>query len=307
MASDSSSSTAVLAIATASAALLSTAFATFKTRRSERALESRVTRIGRAALNREKHSAQPTFSAESMLGGRSKLRTYYFLDAPLVMNLYSQIQESDLVLDTREVEETLEGEGNGEANISLFKFGGRYKKGNTQKDSFQFNVTAERALVAVERNLLTQKEIEPLALTEPLRIEGNRLRQTIAQALRIPGFAPSDSIAKLLLEEINEHRRSRGIEQLVSASGFVALQGDFLVESDVTNDIVLTQRLKFLHDDDASASSASIALPCKNSAVTEQGRLALKTDRSTRITCVGRVVRWDAPDAVLVIAPLAIY
>jgi hypothetical protein len=261
---------------------------------SSRALRAEVRKI-----EKSRSENKPDVSA---LLSSSGLRTYYFLDEGLVSSLHVQLRDSDLIMTERQTEQTLSRER--ALTASTKRLGGSFKRGatGTRKDSYKVDLQPDLALAEVENMLVSQNQITLIDVDQGIDSRGYmRLSSTLDNLRRSIGFELSDGTVSTIDQEWRDFQAKEGRLKLSRIAGFVVVDGDFVVSNDTSGDLVLTRSL--MNGSDALRVKAV----CKEDGVRSVGHTALQSGQHSRVTCMGRVVRWDDEHSTLFLLALAVF
>jgi hypothetical protein len=128
----------------------------------------------------------------------------------------------------------------------------------------------------------------------------------VHNVLKSASLAPQ--VLKGIMEEVarNKEREAALLhrKELANVSGFVATHADFVTRR-LEEDWTLTLQHP-LNEFLGEHPNTYIKIVCNPEFLTPSGRNAFANGASVRITCFGKIIRWDAQSRQLIISPIGI-
>lgn len=256
----------------------------------------------RLELRRRLPEKQAENPAEKILKLNAGLRTYYYLDQDLVLSLDAQMSSSDYVMTAMDIEEGKSRELSVGGALKGLTSGFTHGRNRTSKEQYERAVRADRKMAIIERHLINEQGISVVDVDQAIDMEPLRHLRFALQTLEAKtGFVPPKVAMKDLLNAWEEFQLERGISRMRKLSGYVAVSGDFQVESDESGDFILSRTMHVGPD------FAQVRVIAKQDGLTLAGRTALRTGGPVRITSLGTVVRWNESTKSVVILAISIF
>lgn len=233
-------------------------------------------------------------------------QSYYYLDTNQIEDLYSEVIQS-LPARSREVEE--ERSRGGEVSAKLKIVDPKLTRGVRTKtvEKFEEDLTLTKKYSIVRSRLFESSAM--VFGAEDVPAESDFLPEIEGIFVEIESILgsglPGDTGERLVAERKRKIGQER-LDYLRSATGHVALHGEFLVTRNTPADeqriLLLDHPLNEYLD---TAPRASIKISCDD-AYFRSGAHIFQDGTTIRVTCVGKVLSWNEADRVLTIIPMAL-
>lgn len=250
----------------------------------------------RAAAQRKKESMS-----------KAAPKTFYYLDESQVRDLYPQAfaEPEPKEIETQEEKSTTKG-----IKAALKIAEPSYERSGSlrTKKTFDVELTPPIMYNKVEQFLFSGADLTfGIEDFEPDESAIKEFRATCSQMKAKFNFTIPDD---LQTKFVTEQKKGIALERRLRVSqttGYVALQGDTVVCQ--STDQGCTLRLvhplnSYLGEGQATCF---VDIICRRSSLTPSGSNLFRDGGSVKVTCVGKVVCWDATHSALVINPIAVY
>ena len=234
-------------------------------------------------------------------------KTFYYLDVTHVKDLYSQAFQ-ELEPKRIETQESQESQKGIKADLKLIQPRYETGRGIQTKKTYEPEQTPAVMYNNVEEYLIAKAEvtfgIEDFEYDEsPV----NEFRSMCSQMKSKFDFnVPEELQAKFLSDKLRGFALER-VRTIASSSGYVALQAEFTVSSISGNSRVLVLPHSLNSRLSEGDAKVSIAVVCDEASLLPSGASTFTEKSSVKITCFGKVVRWDESKRCLTINPISIY
>lgn len=233
------------------------------------------------------------------------LRSFYFLDEHQLADMYPTITPQQLT----HVEKTRTNSSQRRLRAGSQTLGAEHQKGSAEAIKELFDVSHQRAVMYndIEKYLLDHDKItfglESFQFDKSKIVEFETLTQQMKEKCNFP--IPED-VQKSFVSKTMKDFAVENIQRLADSSGYVAITAELSTDYaertyTLTYDHPLNQHL------DATEPKAKIHITCPEDNATTTGRSVFSQTKPVRITCLGKVIRWDRDDRTLEISPIAIF
>ena len=234
-------------------------------------------------------------------------KTFYYLDATQVKDLYLQVSEE---IQPRQIEtkESRRTEGGIRARLKFVEPRLEKAKILQTKKTYEIEQTAVTMYNAVEKYLFEFGDVS--FGVEDFDYDDSAIGDFRSMCMRMKERFNFEIPVDLQNKFVWDKMRGTAIETISSlskVSGYVAVQGEFKVTSINEEGCVLRREHpcnELLGPEDMRAS---LEVACDRDSMTSAGASVLASGSSAKITSVGKVVRWDSERSALVINAIAIY
>ncbi|MGD8717753.1 MAG: hypothetical protein PVH29_02925 [Candidatus Zixiibacteriota bacterium] len=243
-------------------------------------------------------------------------KSFYYLDRDRVADLFNQITkdpEPKEIEKTEDATTTKDVSGKIEPKIANLEVGGikgGYEEGTRvqTKKKYELERNFPKMYNEVEKYLIVESPVtfgaEDFEYDETSFEEIRSLFSKMRDEYEFD--IPDDMERKLIFDNLATLGKSK-IEELSAVQDFIAVQGEFTVYKVNENqrDLELSHPInQFLPE---SEKKVHFRISCAEEYLNLGAKSAFEQGSSTKITCLGKIVRWDGDDRNLIITPIAIY
>jgi hypothetical protein len=234
-------------------------------------------------------------------------KTFYYLDEGQVKDLYPQVfQEPEPKrIQTRE---TKEGRAGVAAKLHVIE--PKYERSKVQEVVRDYDMEQVPAMMynRVEQFLFDKNRVAfGLEEFEFDRSEIADFEAVCEQMKTKYGYdIPADVRAKFASDNARESALEY-TKKLAGTSGYIALQGEFVISDTGSDDCVLSYRHPLNGHLLPEDPHVYIRIHCSGSFLTPSGKATFKPRNAVKIASLGKVVNWNDKDSILKVSPIAIY
>jgi len=233
-------------------------------------------------------------------------KTFYYLDNGQVRDLYCQVFQE---LQPKQIE-THEKERSQKSIGADFKLVAKYgtRQETETKTTYEPELTSPVMYNQVQDYLVKNNNV--IFGLEDFDYDKSSIDEfksmCAAMEKKFSFSVPEELQEKFISDKLHEFALNHS-KEIAQSSGFVSLQGEFLVAK-VDHDC---RSLSYSHPLNQylaqGDTSISIEILCHSPNLSSSGSTTFTPDSSVKITCVGKVVRWNSKEGLLTINPIAIF
>lgn len=238
---------------------------------------------------------------------KSGPKSFYYLDETQVRDLYPQVftKPEPKEIETQKVASAQKG---AKAKLKLIE--GELSDASKEQTTtrYEIELTPVTMYNRVEEYLIRRGDVifglEEFYQDEHA-IEGFRaMCQLMEEKFHFP--VPDDLQKKFISDQMRSSALNV-VESLSDSSGYIVLQKEFVVSHSSNDSYILSLDHPLNQQTLDSDPKAHIDICCQGICLTQAGKATFAPDSSVKITCLGKVVRWDEKRGCLVVNPIAIY
>lgn len=234
-------------------------------------------------------------------------KTFYYLDDSQVKDLYSQVS-SELLPTQIETQDFQQSDKGLSASLKIIEPKYDKIKSAQTKKTYDLERNIPQMYNNVEGYLFEEEKVTfgleefdyDESYIEEFRSNCERMKSKFSFNV------PDDLQNNFISDKIHGFVKER-IKEISETSGYVVIQAEFSVSSVTDNLRVLT----FDHPLNVHLSEeepkVSFDIRCNQDSLLPSGLNTFMMGTSVKITCFGKVVRWEISEARLTINPIAIY
>jgi len=234
-------------------------------------------------------------------------RTFYYIDEVQVQDLYDQISE-EVEPQTIETEEEQQSQAGVSANLKILspKYD-RGKKTHTKK-TFEVKHTPAVMYSKIEEYLI-EKGMITFGI-EDFTYDESSIKEFSSMCDQMKNKFNFAVPVDLQNHFINDKKRGYAIErskEVSNTSGLIAVQAEFTVIDEKENSRILSfahPLNQFLGSED---KPLSIEITCACDHLSPSGSHTFVSNSSVKVSCLGKLIRWDDKKHGLSINPIAIF
>lgn len=234
-------------------------------------------------------------------------KTFYYLDATQVNDLYIQVVQEP---EAKEIEtEESQSTGKGIKGVLLWAEP-KYEKVKSLKIKKRYarEVTPVTMYNRVEEYLLSKGDVS--FAIEDFEYDDSSLHEFYSMCSQMKDnfdFTIPDELQKNFISDKTRGFALNAVEGISKTSGYIAVQAEFMISPPTTDCNILDFKHpvnEYLNADDIEIH---LQIACDSNSLTPAGKTTFTMGNSAKITAIGKVVRWDSVCGTLVINPIAIY
>jgi hypothetical protein len=234
-------------------------------------------------------------------------KTFYYLDESQVRYLYPQVfQEPELKqIQTQETKRFKVGIA---GNFPVLQ--PKVEKGNAQEVTKVYDAQQE---LAMKYNKVEQFFFDKGKVTfglDEFEFDESEINEFESNCDKMKSKfhvdIPDDVYGTFVVEKMREFAVEY-TKKLASSSGYIALQGEFIVVNTADDDCILSYAHPLNEHLPPEDPQVRIQIRCSRSFLTPSGKATFKPIKSVKITSLGKVVSWNGKDNILEVSPIAIY